>query len=74
MRNLSKEQLREIRDHFVNYDAEYVTFFVSVTNAGAAIRLEFSHLPIDIDPTSWNGYDVCLSIDDVALAILKYDL
>ncbi len=74
MRSLTEEQLKEIGKHFTDCDADYVTFLVSVFNTGTAVRLEFTNTPTEFDPESWNGYDVCLPIDDVALAIMKYNL
>ena len=74
MRSLSQDQLNEIRQHFVDNDAEYVTFHVSVFNAGSVVTISFTNDPEEFDPETYNGYDVNISIDDVVTLIHKYDL
>ena len=74
MRSLSTEQWDEIRKHSTDWDFEYVSFYISVFNAGCTIRLEFSDEPEYFDPETWNGYDFCSTLTDVVELMNKYNL
>ena len=74
MRSLSQDQINEISNHFINNDAEYVTFRVTVCNAGTATSVEFSKEPEVFDPETWNGYDVSVPINDVIDLLEKYNI
>lgn len=72
MRSLSAEQRSEIRKNL--YDYEYVTFHISVFNAGSVVRISFTNDPEEFDPETWNGYDVNITVSDTVTLLDRYHL
>lgn len=74
VRALSSEQRAEIRKHYESYDTDYVTFHISVFNAGVVVAITFTNDPEEFDPETWNGYDVNISISDTVVLLNRYHL
>lgn len=70
MRSLSAEQRSKIR----HSDKEYVTFHISVFNAGSVVTLSFANDPEEFDPETWNGYDFNTYISEVVTLLDRYHL
>ena len=74
MRSLTNEQKAQIRAHYEAYDADYVTFHISVFNAGSVVTITFADDPEEFDPETRNGYDVNISISDTITLLDRYGL
>ena len=72
MRSLSPKQRSQIRKNL--YDYEYVTFHISVFNAGSVVTIAFTNDPEEFDPETWNGYDVNISVSDTVTLLDRYGL
>ena len=72
MRSLSEEQIKDIQRHVEEGDCtDYISFKVSVFNAGATVRITFTPDPEYIPLDDWNGYDVTLPTEDVVSLLMR---
>lgn len=76
MRSLTKDQITQIKERYAADDwaTNWAIFHVSVFNAGAVIDLTFGDSPEEIDPDTWNGYDMSIHVDDVVTLLDRLKL
>ena len=74
IRSLTPDQKAQIREHYNAADAKYITFHISVFNAGSVVTITFTDDPEEFDPETWNGYDVNISTSDTVTLLDKYGL
>lgn len=74
MRSLDETQKNAIRKESITNPHDWAVFRVTVFNAGAVVAIDFKDSPAEIDPDTWNGYDVSIQIDDVVTLLDKYNL
>lgn len=73
--SLTEAEKARLRAYYDTAEEGYVTFHVSVFNAGYTVTISIAAEPQDFNPDEWNGYDIHdMPIEDVISLMEEYCL